>query len=371
VGAIEYGIPLWLVFWAALSVYSVVWELCVMNIFLAQSGNVVMANPGTDAAVRPTVISGIVIVALSGVFKLQWIGSWFWAGVMRARFRRMSPLSKNIMQAGEASMESMLAGRPVNHRFRTCGRCESKLALGDREYHCSADGHHYPVYDHHCSWLRVPVFLHTIKPYALHLVFLVMDALLVLALSTYGLVTAANTRIHAAAVVASVVILLWLALGSSLERLYWLVVRNTLGAELSLKKLDDVRRHVLMAQKTEFNRVDFVEIPISRDRRGLTSPWELTTWMNLREVLGPVWAWPLFFVAPRRVSDYGSGYDRNTDYPLGFLWRDYDQNRFERPPTSVVFNPVVQIETDQDVTPVPARKMRRRREAWSSSIEMV
>jgi hypothetical protein len=221
------------------------------------------------------------------------------------------------------------------------------------------------MYDHVCSWLRLTVFLPTIKPFLVVVVFLLFDALFVGSLSVYALVTAAGTRIHAMdGLLFSAILAIFLIFGGPLSKVYWLGCRNALSEELGIKKLDASKRHFVMARRADDTRVEFVKFPVATGWWALSSPWELSMRENLHEALGEsVLSWPLFWVAPRRVRQYDEGYDENSDFPLGKLYVS------SRRPTCVVFNPPTMIEMDVSAVPVPARQISRRREVWPSGSE--
>lgn len=105
----------------------------------------------------------VAIFVVFVLLKATWIGAWAYARRQAARYQEKRPSAKRVMQITDVDMINTLTGLHVNPRFRTCGKCRS--ALGDRMWHSTRSGVHYPVYDHYCFWLRLPVFLHTIKPY--------------------------------------------------------------------------------------------------------------------------------------------------------------------------------------------------------------
>ncbi|PSR84263.1 hypothetical protein BD289DRAFT_482860 [Coniella lustricola] len=144
-----------------------------------------------------------VAIAMMVVFtfvRLMWSTSYYIAlkGSLNASPRVLGP--RSIMQSSREWAIGLEPDWPANEsgRPRFC-RKDHSYPLSDRTYHCSQIGKrallgpseavrvHLPVYDHYCTWLRVAVFLDTIKPYLLTMFYLVLDTLITLCSSLYFL----------------------------------------------------------------------------------------------------------------------------------------------------------------------------------------
>lgn len=179
--------------------------------------------------------------------------------------------------------------------------------MGDRMYHCLTDTGNeigcIPVLDHFCWWLWVPVSLPTIKPYLIFMVWLPVFHTVSLGILAWPLTISAWQStgwlyVFIAACFPYMMLLVlaapikkqWRRLGclDSPAREYAQFIRHrpSPAYPMYIKRSDGTYAHMVM----KYN------------------PWNKGTILNLRSVLGDrVWTWPLWFMVPRRVLEYGTG----------------------------------------------------------------
>lgn len=141
-----------------------------------------------------------------GLFRIQWIVSWLVARLRRPTKHRVCG-RKAVMQSdlhtkcgSSPDVPADRSGRPrfCKYVHTSKGCFDGGRPLADRVYHvsdigkkCEKDqkmrGVHLPLYDHFCHWIGVVVCLDTIKPYLLCLIFLFLDAIIVIASSLVAL----------------------------------------------------------------------------------------------------------------------------------------------------------------------------------------
>lgn len=269
----------------------------------------------------PSPVGAWVFVALMVSLRLWWIGSWS-TGYFRTLYpkrRRMPPSPKMVMQSDNLfEMSWVVSGSSIPAvRARYCPRCQApRVWLGDRMYHCShlvrqgREGH-LPMYDHFCSWLRVSVFLDTIKTHVLTIVGLTLDAVATLITSIYAMITdrQSPTIVYGAACVFASLILLALVLLQAWSLVPDLTWRNQLSAETP-------GGGVKMALRIRMRDRDLFHFSVFPG-----NPWDLGPWRNLTEALGPVWQWLNFWYRPRRVFDYGKYPGGRSDLPMSDAFR--------------------------------------------------
>lgn len=218
------------------------------------------------------------------------------------------------MQA-DLSTRGLLSNRPTDRsgRPRFCGHgrgcVDPDRPLPDRVYHCSKfaerckedaglprGGVHLPVYDHYCGWLMVCVYLDTIKPYLLLMVFLLLDAIVVFSCSiaALSLPNQTDSVLHGPMMVVAVIIVLLLTYYNVHVMSMALAMRNITIPEMNRLRgrRDD---GFLFAIQTPTGDLIF--------ERYRGNPWDLG-WRNLYQVFGG-WDCLLPFRQPPRCVGYG------------------------------------------------------------------
>ncbi|KUI54685.1 hypothetical protein VP1G_02128 [Cytospora mali] len=243
-------------------------------------------------------VSAAIIMAVLGLVRLAWLLSWAYAILFSTRWikeRGVAP-RRAVMQTSlrfirewnALTKRSWRGRRPRDCRLeRSCFRGDEEL--GDRVYHCTekeADvksgkvlaPFHLPVYDHYCHWIRVIIYLDSIKAYLLTILFLAIDAMFVLGLSIFAMthLEHSTSMLHAPVSVLTTLIISYLA-----------------GCK-------EGHRHDHLFAIAVGTR----DIPDFVFSTYIGSPWDLGIRGNLKEVLGSKWTWFLFWVRPRRVQDY-------------------------------------------------------------------
>lgn len=293
---------------------------------------------------------GYFIIVLTVLIRLYWLGSWA-TGFFRCRFpRRVKlPSLKSVMQSDKAFEEFWRASSvhgPMP-RPRRCKHCQFRVFLGDRVYHCQ-EWHrrgreaHLPMYDHYCWWLRVNVYLDTIKSHVLTIVGLILDAITHLVLSVFALVTYRQGKlslIWGGACASAALILVILTLLGALAQLRNLVIRNSLSPEASATSFKFAFRIPVRGQDL-YHFSDYIG-----------NPWDLGLWRNLQEVLGPIWQWPNFWYRPKRVFNYGRYPGNRSDLPMSDEFRQW----------------VRHVRYDIELPNLSDARSRRRREVGTSS----
>lgn len=269
------------------------------------------------------------------------------------------------MQCDDTVVYTLETGQMVNHRFRTCGRCLTSMPLGDRMYHCTNDDVHYPLYDHYCYWLRLTVFLHTIKPYLIVCGALTMDALFVFTVSVYAATTRASTRQHVAAALASFVLFAALSFQVTIRQWAYLAFQNCTGPEMG-------KETFFMVRWLDERRVEVLGLPV-QSGKGPRHPWQLSWSENLRETLGEsVGSWFSFWRVPEGVLRWEADEGEGSDFRLGRLWHEYTEGRLV-PWTWQYENPRVldrlTAEEDDRTSSLPFSWTGRRRGARSTGVD--
>lgn len=221
------------------------------------------------------------------------------------------------MQADFSATMGNLSGIPRDRsgRPRFCGRhgcVDPNRPLADRVYHCShlgekcekdarrpRHGVHLPVYDHFCGWLRVSVYLDTIKPFLLLMAFLLLDAVIVFSCSiaAMSLPEGQATVVHAPMMVLAAIIVLWLCWQHVHLKFWHLAMRNITMPEMGRMRLTR-GGSILFAIRLNPTQDFFLE-----SYRG--NPWDLG-WRNLHQVFGG-WDCLLPHTQPPRCVGYGLG----------------------------------------------------------------
>lgn len=214
------------------------------------------------------------------------------------------------------------SGRPrfCKYQYTSMGCFDGGRPLADRVYHCSYVAKksdrdqkmrsiHLPVYDHYCFWIGVIVYLDTMKPYLLTLIFLFLDAIIVFMCSIAGLSLFPQSVVNSVVMVLAAIIVVWLASPNAYHKFRHLATDNITIPEMNQlgRITGDLRgfflgfffgfRISLDQTSDEFLNARFV--------RKTPNPWDLSVWRNLYQVLGG-WDCLLPWMQPPRVADYGN-----------------------------------------------------------------
>lgn len=289
-------------------------------------------------------IGAIFIFVGLGLVRLWWLLSWAYAVLSSTKWlrERGGAPRRAVMQTDVRFIHEWNAGTKRSWRGRRPRYCRYEHALehacsrgteelGDRVYHCKekeADvvmgkvlaPFHLPVYDHYCYWIRVIVYLDSIKAYLLTILFLAIDAFIVLALSTFAIAHRGHSMsvLHAPMSVLTAFIITYMA-GCNVVKKWWqLAFRNRILPE------EGLRHNHLFAIA-----VGTRDLPNLIFSAYEGNPWDLGTWGNLKEVLGDKWTWFLFWVHPRRVKDYRkNGYLANqSDFQMSADFASWVANK--------------------------------------------
>lgn len=292
--------------------------------------------------------------------KGQALGIWVGLGLVRTWFlvcwafavaRSYTPRSRMCGRTSIHQSDFIFWGdpnRPLRYadnarRFRKCrGACRARdEPLSDRVYHCSyfealhkkgkRDGAdvHLALYDHFCGWLRVCVWLDTMKSYLLTIFFLLLDGIIVMIVSFIAISRQgrSSATVHVPAVTRAVAVAIFLA-GSNL----WLKVRDlalrnvTISEKHQLRQVAGVRGGFWFALLPDRPEHD----PDFQHFRG--NPWDLGWQRNLSQVFGEsLWDCLLPWTQPPRVRYYAD-HRHVTDFEMSdafWEWvRDKKENRF-------------------------------------------
>jgi hypothetical protein len=256
---------------------------------------------------------------LVGVSRIMAILSWAWMGYVKIRppYYPCPPRVKLTMSTTPDVIAAVLRGEVVNRRLHTCQDCDGATrGLGDRVEHCVYTGEHLPLFHRYCHALWVPVWLPTIKPFLLFLLYLLIDALSTLAAGLSAAIVGEGSAWLSGGICVG------FGLVVSLPLLFLVPGEWRSLAWQNLTQPERRRREWWMATKVNLGQRDeawdFVQLA--------GSPWQLSGWENVCQALGEsVWTWPIPSFEPRRVRLYGKWPGGLFDLPLNDLWR-----RFER-----------------------------------------
>ncbi|KAK7740920.1 hypothetical protein SLS53_004983 [Cytospora paraplurivora] len=280
-------------------------------------------------------IAAIFIMVGLGLVRINWLLSWGYAVLLSNQWLRERPPTpaRGAMQTSVRFIAQWNAGTMRSWRGRRPRYClyESNCLnggeeLGDRVYHCHEKEaqvkagkvlapFHLPVYDHYCYWIRVLVYLDSIKPYLLTILFLLVDAVVVLGLSIYALADAEHSTsvLHAPMSALATLITAYLSGVNVLAKWQELAFYNRVSPE---KKRPDYLFAIAVGTR------DVPDFIFSTYEAG---PWDLGSRGNLQEVLGSKWSCFLFWVRPKRVKNYGkNGYLANlSDFQMSADFRSW------------------------------------------------
>jgi hypothetical protein len=276
---------------------------------------------------RRAYLTGVGIFVVYILLQVTWLGSWAVTSAIWRWFRRANPRAKlrRVMQASLSELTLVQRGQAASERFRRCERpqCRSETdpasyVLGDRVWHSTATGKHFALWDHYCPFIG-GIYLDNIKPFLLTQFYMVLNAFFFLCVSVYELAT---TGRHAAfRLQAGGVLLALVSFVSAAYHCYWwfyeLAWKDRVAAERGVSAFFYMAR-------TQRGRSGQLMVEFFRLKH---SPWDQGTGLaNLRSVLGDqFWQWPLSFLAPRRVREYGRRPGSESDLALGPLWREVER----------------------------------------------
>lgn len=179
---------------------------------------------------------------------------------------------------------------------------------------------HLPVYDHFCGWLGVCVYLDTIKPYLLLMVFLLLDAVVVFSCSiaAMSLPETQDKALHAPVMVLATIIVFWLCWQNVHVKFWHLAMRNITAPELN--KLRDNRGGSIMFAIRLAPTNDFIF------ERYRSNPWDLG-WRNLHQVFG---GWDCLLPHTRPPRCVGYGVNNRSDFEMtDEFWRWVEEKERE------------------------------------------
>ncbi|KAI1809724.1 hypothetical protein GGS20DRAFT_580453 [Poronia punctata] len=279
--------------------------------------------------------TGLALFIASVILKVMWFGSWIVGLLYTFRWSRAyrpptKPQKKTIMQVDPRHMathgdviaydEGTFHGshtvgflpRPCVYKCRWALRSDPDYRnpehfqtwSGDRTYHCSYLARCLPCYDHFCKFLRVAVYLDTMKSYFCLQLWLLLDTLFTISVSIASLSTSNHwislIGFYATVLVTGVVIC-YLAVDNLLWNIRRLLWKNKLGAETRFGWAGDDAWALAFKVRTHGPEGEWV----LHFHKFEENPWDLGPRENLRHVLGPWWQWPFFWIQPPRVSRYG------------------------------------------------------------------
>ncbi|KAI1073658.1 hypothetical protein F5B20DRAFT_498080 [Whalleya microplaca] len=248
---------------------------------------------------------------MSVFIKAVWLGAWVQCLVITwfcdRKWRPPNSPSKNIMQAdpevgwdarGDAS-NFMWIPYEEGRRLRKCP-FGCNFGLSDRVYHCSRLRRCLPVYDHFCDYLKVAVYLRTIKPYLYVLLFLALDSVFSSAISLFAVARYKVLYVpFAGSVIMGAIMVVMVLIMCTMRKFYLLLFRNSVVIES--KYCNQLRRFHFAFKYNEGG-----EWRLRLSTFDGQDPWDLGTVENLHHVLGRHWwQWLLFWWQPERVSRYG------------------------------------------------------------------
>ncbi|KAI1810354.1 hypothetical protein GGS20DRAFT_204633 [Poronia punctata] len=316
-----YG-PYWLVAFLGLSLFAVNYCYCWAELMVFRENQL-----GYDTiSDNSRWWLGLSLFIVSLLLKAWWVGSWLttlaYTWIWYKEFRPPTPPSrKTIMQVDLRRMVIAPTGdaglfnegsipRPCYRGCRFERNGESRPWLSDRAYHCGVLGQCLPLYDHFCPYIRVAVYLHTLKAYLNMTLFLILDALFTMTVSIVSMATSKHWDsifIFAITVLVAGPVIMNVAGEGFTERLVMMVFKNEIYSEKGRSNVDG-ELHYLVFKVREHGPNGGWTVRLHKFRN---NPWDLGLRENVRQALGPWWQWPLFWIQPERVTRYGkyAGWD--------------------------------------------------------------
>ncbi|KAK7740424.1 hypothetical protein SLS62_011105 [Diatrype stigma] len=269
---------------------------------------------------------GLSLLVISATLKATWLAAWIQSLVITwfcDRKWRPPTSSKNIMQIDR----TVWATRQPSER-----------------------GYWIPyeaVYDHFCKFIKVAVYLRTIKAYLFVLVFLPLDSIFSIALSIYAIASNQRVDIAVSAIVAAISVICT-SVYFTWEKIWLLAFKNCVYAEQTIN-------NKVWYLAFKYNTGNETRFHINKFHG--RHPWDLGFSENLRQVLGQWWQWPFFWWQPERVSRYGNYADQDLPYAD---WVTRYRTDFLMPPlTGVVID-------EPSASPSHGQEPRRRQQRSSA-----
>ncbi|KAH9900250.1 hypothetical protein F4778DRAFT_166989 [Xylariomycetidae sp. FL2044] len=300
--------PLWLLAYLALSVYVVDYGLSYQHLISSPSNDLGFGNPTSDSK---AVTAGFVFIIISTILKVTWFGAWIQCLVITwccdRKWKSPSP-SKIIMQADDTAWGLASGGilfpYHEGHLPRKCPK-GCPFGLSDRVYHCTHLGRCLPLYDHYCSYLKVAVYLRTIKPYMYAILFLPLDAIFSISVSIAALVQyKVILAHHVGLLIMGAIMIALAAFNHTVAQFNRLGMRNVTTPETNQHQLH-------LAFKINQGGQWQLHLFTFHHKR----PWDIGTSENLHQLFGKHWwQWFFFFCSPERVSRYGNYHGSDLPY---------------------------------------------------------
>ncbi|KAI1268046.1 hypothetical protein F5Y18DRAFT_277418 [Xylariaceae sp. FL1019] len=308
--------PLWLTLYLLASTFATDYHYAYSTLIFPHED---VSQFGIPTSTRASA-AGIVIITISSVLKMMFLGSWgyalwltwFSAPRWSPSIHRLSPaigqassqVFAHVLEFGvlpETVRLSWHEGEP----FWKCPipECSNgREGTTDRCYHSKRLNRCLPCYNHYCPWIKVAVYLHTLKPYMSLQIWLVLDIVFSIAVSIKSLVDSpVYVALHVAFLLGGIMIAI-LAVNTLQQQFLTQILRNELafekGSRVNPRVMFNTR---LVAFKVAKRRDEFdIRLKHFPDR----SPWDYGFLENCYHTLGPFWQWPLFWIQPDRVRYY-------------------------------------------------------------------
>ncbi|RYP90475.1 hypothetical protein DL770_003386 [Monosporascus sp. CRB-9-2] len=300
---------LWLILHTALSTYTLSYEYAWRRLMDDSSieSSVGLYNGSNHS-------TGLLIIVLSALLKLAWIScrppclyyTWW-----KDRNWTSGSTTKLIMQANRNYGTSHSAPRDsagnltvgVSGRPRTCPKCH--MRCGDRVYHDDQSNRCRPLFDHFCKFIRISVYLRTIKLYLYMLIFLPLDLIVTLAFASFATSqsTGRSALMFCVPIICASPVLIEVVLENAIAQWYLLAWKNQLHGE---------GRSVTLVFKV---RVRHQRTILHCKQYDNMNPWDLGYKENFKQALGETWLVRLCpWIPPARVRNYFKNPGRATDF---------------------------------------------------------
>ncbi|KAI0601094.1 hypothetical protein F4775DRAFT_479397 [Biscogniauxia sp. FL1348] len=299
--------PIWLVLYLTMAIYSIDYGYLWTILLAPQETNFGFGfHDDTNLAI------GVSLLVISAILKTTWVGAWVQCLVITwfcdLKWKPKFPFGKSIMQVDERLLNYVEHGSAPYHDDRRLHRCPKgcDFDLTDRVYHCTAHGRCLPVYDHYCKYLRVIIYLRTMKPYLYVLIFLPLDGLFTVSLSIFALQSKHQLMVfqYVAVLILSAVMVTLIALGNTYHQIRWLALQNATYCERTYEPWNIAFKFRNVDGEWHLHPQKFYQ-----------NPWDLGPRQNLLQVFGDKWyQWLFFWWAPDRVYRYGCYADRDLPY---------------------------------------------------------
>ncbi|KAF3764010.1 hypothetical protein M406DRAFT_75235 [Cryphonectria parasitica EP155] len=343
------------------STYSVYYEFAYQTLWLTGTIDLGLGLFRPAAA-----YAAVFLWVVGGFLRLEWLISWCCAVVGSRRPSTRVLGKRQTMQSDVHCAMGYLSGNPRDRsgRPRFCkyvhsneGCVDGERPLADRVYHCSHLGKkcrkdprrrpdvHLAVYDHFCGWLRVNVYLDTIKPYLLSMVFLFLDSIIVFSCSVAGwsMTRQLDFSLHGPTTLLAVAVVLWLGWHNMHMKIHNLAMRNR-----TIPEMNQLRQNAAGLGGRLWFAIQLVptdEFVYARYHEG-RNPWDLSVRRNLYQVFGG-WDCLLPWRQSPRCVGYGvsrgiSDFEMNDEF-----WRWVEEVRADPGSRAAGSRPTVVAPLDQ------------------------